>query len=187
MLFKEPTTRAIWVAVTFSVVGLALLSTASLTSFDPRLGDLLVLASALAWAAHVVAVGRFAPRLSGMALALAQMAAASVLHVLVAVPGGLDAGGASSVWPLLVVTGILGSGIAYTLQLLVQKQIDATRAVVVLAGESLASALLSALWIGERLAWHQWVGAGFVVAAMVVSELKARAGAPVRLEPSSAA
>jgi drug/metabolite transporter (DMT)-like permease len=49
-----------------------------------------------------------------------------------------------------------------------------TRAVVILAGESVAAAAFSAVWLGERLEPHQWVGAALVLAAMVLAELRAR-------------
>jgi len=179
ILFRQPLARSVWIAVAASLVGLALLSTETVRALRPRPGDLLVLASALAWAGHVVALGRFAPRFSTPALAVAQLAAAAGLHLLAAAPGGLQVRAAWSVAPLLVVTGVLGTGVAYTLQVVAQKEISAARAAVILSGESLASAVISALWLGERLLLHQGVGAVLIVGAMVVSETTARR----RLEP----
>jgi drug/metabolite transporter (DMT)-like permease len=49
-----------------------------------------------------------------------------------------------------------------------------TRAVVILAGESVAAAGFAAVWLGERLEAHQWLGAALVLSAMAVSELRAR-------------
>ncbi|HZA27049.1 MAG TPA: DMT family transporter, partial [Actinomycetota bacterium] len=54
-LFGQPTGRAAWIAVAASVLGLALLSVPSLDELEIRRGDLLVLASAVAWAGQVVA------------------------------------------------------------------------------------------------------------------------------------
>jgi drug/metabolite transporter (DMT)-like permease len=187
LLFKEATSRAAWVAVFLSVAGLALLSTTSLRSFEPRAGDILVFLSAIAWAGHVVALGRFAVRYPARGLAVAQMGAAAFLHVLAASPDGFEPAAAASVWPLLAITGIFGSGIAFTLQAMAQQEIGPTRAAVILAGESLVAAALSAIWLGERLTPHQWAGAAFVLAAMMLSELKARSREGPQLEPGSAA
>jgi drug/metabolite transporter (DMT)-like permease len=90
------------------------------------------------------------------------------------------------VFPLLFLTGVLGSGVAYTLQIIGQRTLTATRAVVLLAGEALFAALFSAIWIAERLSAHQWLGAGLVLAAMTYSEISARRPSEERIEPASA-
>jgi len=174
LLFGQSTERWVWVAVIVSVLGLALLSTDELDAFEPHTGDLLVLGSAVAWAGHVVALGRIAPRHPAELVSLAQMAAASVMHVAAGAVVGLDPRGAWDASLLLVITGVLGTGVAYTIQIVGQRRLTPARAAVILSGESLVSALLSMLWIGERLALHQWVGAALILSAMAVSEVGAR-------------
>jgi drug/metabolite transporter (DMT)-like permease len=75
---------------------------------------------------------------------------------------------------MLLITGVLGSGVAYTFQVVAQRTITAARAVVILAGESVAAAAIAYVWLDERLLAHQWTGALMVLAAMVISELGAR-------------
>ena len=177
VLFRHGVRPEIWAAVAISVVGLTLLSIPALDDVRLRFGDVLVLLSAVAWAAHVVAIGRLVGRHPSMLLSLSQMGWAAALHVTASVVlgHGLQAGDAlREAWVLLVVTGVLGSGVAYTLQVLAQSEMSAARAVVILAGESVAAAAFSAIWLGERLLAHQWVGALLVLAAMAVSELFAR-------------
>jgi drug/metabolite transporter (DMT)-like permease len=120
-------------------------------------------------------------------LSLAQMAVASLLHLVAAAPHGLRAGTAIrlDVWPLLILTGVLGSGVAFTIQILAQRTLTPVRAVILLAGESLFSAAFAAVWIDERLALPQWAGAAVVLAAMVFSELSARRPAEELLEPAA--
>ncbi|HZA27109.1 MAG TPA: DMT family transporter, partial [Actinomycetota bacterium] len=149
-------------------------------------GDLLVLASAVAWAGQVVALGRFAARHPSSVLSLAQMGTAAALHLLTTAWTGLRPAAAAEAWHLLLITGVFGSGLAYTLQVIAQREVSATRAVVILAGESVAAAAFSAVWLGERLAIHQWMGAAIVLGAMVLSELGARRAAALRLEPGAA-
>lgn len=173
-LFRQSTGRSVWTAVILSVTGLGLLSTPTLTTFAPRAGDLLVLASALAWAGHVTALGRFAPRFPAELLSLAQVIAATLFHLVAAAFVGLEPGAALGAAPLLLITGVLGTGVAYTLQIVAQQAITPARAAIILSGESLASALLAVAWLGERLALHQWAGAALITVAMVASELGAR-------------
>ena len=174
VLFRQAAGRAAWIAVTVSVIGLALLSTRTLTSFTPRAGDVLVLCCAVAWAGHVVALGRLAPRYPAISLAVAQMAAATAFHAVAAIPAGLQPSDAAAAVPLLVITGVLGTGVAYTLQIVAQRELDPVRTAVILSGESLVAALLSIVWIDERLTLHQWLGATLILGAMVLSETRAR-------------
>ena len=176
-LFRQPVGLGIWVAVGLSVVGLVLLSVPELDDLRLRFGDLLVLLSAIAWAAHVVTLGRFVGRHPSGTLSLSQMGWAALLHVIAALLLGTGLRAQEAVtetWHLLIVTGVLGSGVAYTLQVIAQTEISPSRAVVILAGESVAAAAFSALWLGERLQAHQWLGAMLVLGAMIVSELRAR-------------
>lgn len=186
VIFRRRTSAAAWAAVAISILGLALLSVPGLHDLRPHLGDLLVLASALAWAGHVVAVGHFAGRYPAVPLSLAQMLAAAVLHAVAAAPAGLHLEAAAEAWGLLVITGVLGSGVAFTIQVVAQGSVSPTRAAVILAGESVVSALSAAIWIGERLAPHQWAGAALAVTAMVVSEIGARRSAATRIDPATA-
>jgi drug/metabolite transporter (DMT)-like permease len=185
--FRQHVPRAAWVAVAVSVVGLALLSVRDLGAIRVYLGDVLVLAGAVAWAGHIVGVGHFSPRFPAWLLSLAQMGATATLQLVAVVGVGLHAREAVSlpVWPLLILTGVLGSGVAYTLQVMAQQSVSPVRAVVMLAGESLFAALFAAIWIGERLSLHQWGGAILVLGAMAFSELAARRPAVQRVDPAS--
>ncbi|HEX8099168.1 MAG TPA: DMT family transporter [Actinomycetota bacterium] len=188
MLFRQRIPAAAWLSVGISAVGMALLSIRELGHIHLYAGDLLVLAGATVWAGHVVGVGRFSPKFSAWSLSLSQMGATALFQLIAVSVVGLRPGVAlsASVWPLLFVTGVVGSGIAYTIQIFGQQEIKATRAVVLLAGEALFAALFAAIWIGERLVLHQWIGALLVLAAMAYSELSARRPVAERIEPASA-
>jgi drug/metabolite transporter (DMT)-like permease len=174
ILFRLKAGRATWIAAAVSVVGLALLSVPALDDLRPRFGDLLVLAGAVAWAGHVVGVGYYADRHDTVLLSLAQMGATSLFHLVAVVPIGLRVPDTGEVWLMLAITGVLGSGVAYTIQVLAQQTLTSGRAVIILAGESVSAAAISYVWLGERLEAHQWVGAALVLAAMAISELTAR-------------
>ncbi|MGH2657018.1 MAG: DMT family transporter [Actinomycetota bacterium] len=174
VLFRRGVRGAAWAAALVSVLGMALLSVPAIDDLRLRSGDLLVLASAVAWAGHAVGVGYFAGRHPSVLLSLAQMAATTTFHLMALVPTEARVPDTGEVWLMLLITGVLGSGVAYTLQVVAQRTITATRAVVILAGESVAAAAIAYVWLGERLLTHQWAGALLVLAAMAVSELTAR-------------
>jgi drug/metabolite transporter (DMT)-like permease len=185
--FRARIRRAAWRAVIVSLAGLTLLSVHDLGHVRLHAGDLLVLAGAVAWAGHIAAVGHLSRRSSPMALALSQMGFTALFHLIAALPSGLATSHAlsSDVWPLLLLAGVLGSGVGFTLQVVAQRRLSAARAVVLLAGESLFSAAFSAVWIGERLSAHQWVGAALVLVAMAYSELTSRRSPDELIDPAA--
>jgi len=186
VLFREPAGKWVWASVAISVVGLGLLSMLQPRLSKPGLGDLLVLGGTLGWATHVITMGKLAPKHPVVLLALAQVGATTLMHVVAAVPSGAHVQAAGSVWPALLVAGVLGSGIGYAAQAMAQTQITPSRAAIVLAGESVVAAVSSAIWLGERLKPHQILGAALLVAAMVLSELRARRPEAARLDAGAA-
>jgi drug/metabolite transporter (DMT)-like permease len=154
-----------------ALAGLALLS---LRDGSLRLGDLIVLASAAAFAAHIIAVDVLVDRYPAAPLALAQMAASAAITVAIALPAGSQAGEVASLWWIFVITGVLGSGIAFSVQVMAQQSLSPVRASILLAAEALVAALVSAIWLGERLSGRAWIGAATVLVAIAVSELHPR-------------
>jgi drug/metabolite transporter (DMT)-like permease len=184
---RQRTPGSAWVACIVGFGGLALLSITDLASIRLHNGDLLVLGGAVVWAGHITAVGHFSPKFPPWMLSLAQMGFAAVFQLVAVVPTGMrlsDSAGLR-VWPLLGLTGVLGSGVAFTIQVMAQRRLTPARAVVLLAGESLFSALFAAVWIGERLEPHQWLGAALVLGAMAYSELSARRPPSMQIEPAT--
>src|SRR2546422_434780 len=130
LAFAHLPPRSAWAAIAVSFAGLTLLSVTNMGSIRFHSGDLLVVAGSVAWAGHITAVGYYSPRFPPWMLSLAQMAAASLLHLVVAAPGGMRLSTALSldVWPLLILTGVLGSGVAFTIQILAQRTLTPVRA-----------------------------------------------------------
>ena len=187
LVFGHAVSRTVWWSVLVSLAGLGLLSIRDLQEARVYPGDLLVLAGDVAWAGHIIAVGRLSPRYAPWLLSLTQIGVASALHLVAAAPVGLRPADALSgeVWPLLLVTGVLGTGVAFTIQVVGQRTLSSTRAVILLAGEALFAAVFSGLWLGERLAPHQWLGGALVLAAMVYSEVSARRSEAPVLDPAA--
>jgi drug/metabolite transporter (DMT)-like permease len=186
VFLRHRVSRSIWVAVSVSLAGLSLLSIRDLGQIRLYAGDLLVLGGAVVWAGHITAVGHFAPRFTAWMLSLAQMGTAALFHLALAAMTGIHASASfsSKVWPLLLLNGALGSGVGFTIQVLAQQTVTPGRAVVLLAGEALFAAFFAALWIGERLSVHQWIGAALVLAAMAYSELSARRPREALVDPA---
>jgi len=172
-LFGAPIHWWTWSAVVISLAGLVLL-TGGPSSMN--LGDALVLACAVLFAAHIVLLGRWSPGTSSAPLAMVQMGTCAVLF---------SAGGTwslhpptAAVWLAIVVTALFASAFGYLIQTWVQAHISANRTALILATEP-AWALVAAVTLaGQRFGILQAAGAALLMVAIVGHEL-----ASLKFEP----
>lgn len=183
LLWGVRTHAAVWVGAVMAAAGLYLLSVdASLRMSE---GDLLVLACAVAWAVHVLVIGRFSPRCDPIELAAMQFLVTGGI-ALVLLPKWPAAGAIEQViWPMLYL-GPVAVGVAFTLQVVGQRTAPPAHAAVILSMEGLFAALFGALLGQERLAWMQYGGCGLMLAGILVAqwpELAGRRAGPVPETP----
>ncbi|MDQ3385749.1 MAG: DMT family transporter, partial [Actinomycetota bacterium] len=173
VVLRAPPTPIALVGVALAVVGLLLLTAGAggggALGAGLGRGELLTLGCALAFAAHIVALAADAPRFDVVQLNLGQF---SVVALVLVVPGALAGGYDLSGRTLLAAlyTGVVVSAVAFGLQVWGQRQVSATRTALVLLLEPVFAAALGYL-AGERLGWLGALGAGVILAAILVSEV----------------
>ena len=163
-----------------AAVGLALLS---LQRLEVRRGDALVFACAVAFATHILLLGRYAPRLSTYRLAVVQLATAGLLALVWAgLAGDLAVPASAQVWVALAITSVAASAGAFLIQTRAQREVSPTRTAVIFTMEPVFAGLFGFLLAGDRLAGRGWLGAGLILAGMLTAELGGRLpAAPGRL------
>ena len=155
-----------------AAIGLAFLS---LQRLEVRRGDALVLGCAFAFAAHILLVGRYAPRLSTYQLAVVQLATAGLLALVWAgVAGDLAVPSSTQVWVALAITSVVASAGAFLIQTRAQREVSPTRTAVIFTMEPVFAGLFRFLLAGERLSGRGWLGAGLILAGMLIAELGGR-------------
>lgn len=159
----------VWGAVLLSAAGLYFLSVKPDASIAP--GDWLQLGGAMMWAVHVLLVGHLARRHDPLRLSVLQYLVAGALSAVAALvrePISLDgivqAGGAIA-WG-----GILSIGVAYTLQVIAQREAKASHAAIIYSSEGVFSAIGGWLVLGESIGLRGWSGAGLLLAAMLLAQ-----------------
>jgi drug/metabolite transporter (DMT)-like permease len=159
-----------WIGAILAVLGLYLLSVTEQFTIDK--GDFLVLLSAFMWAAHVLWISWLSPRMNPLIIAASQFAICSIFSLLVAYalePIILSSILAASV-PILY--GGLGSvGIAYTLQVVAQRDAHPAHASILLSMEGAFAVLGGWLLLNETLSIRGFAGCGFMLSGMLLSQL----------------
>jgi drug/metabolite transporter (DMT)-like permease len=157
--------RRVLLAVVVSAFGLYLLTGASI---DIGAGDALTLACAFMFAAWIVLGSMFSQRFDAIALTAAQMG----VLVVCAVPAVAVAGMGTITGPVVVaalVTGVLCSAVAFSLQLWGQRYVEPTRAAVILMFEPVVAGFVGYA-VGERLGASGYLGALVILGGILIAE-----------------
>jgi drug/metabolite transporter (DMT)-like permease len=156
--------------VGFAIVGLALLSLTH--GLHVRYGDTIVLLAAVSFALQIVILARYAPEHSPAALVTVQMWVTAVLSVIVSAAfEDYRSPTSPDVWHGVLITGVLASALAFYVQTLAQRYVSPTRTAVILVSEPAFAGLFGIVLLNEALTVRGWVGAGLILAGMLVAEL----------------
>ena len=163
----------IWFSVALAVGGLYLLSCVGVTRVN--LGDILILGSALCFAVQILLIDCLAQNLDGLRLNCVQFLVVTVLSALAAVltedfswQGVLDCA-----VPLLY-TGVLSSGVAFSLQILGQQHLPPEPASLIMSLESVFAVLAGWVLLHQTLSPIELLGCTLVFAAVILSQTKSK-------------
>jgi drug/metabolite transporter (DMT)-like permease len=164
------------IGVAAAVVGMALM-TVERSLLQVNVGDLLVLGCTVAYAAHIIVLGRFAAGSPLPALILTQIATAAVLGAGCfwwAEP--VELRWTRAVWIALGVTSLFATALAFTLQTWAQQHTTPTRTALILALEPVFALITSYVVTGETFSRRGMAGAGLILASVLLVELKPASG-----------
>jgi drug/metabolite transporter (DMT)-like permease len=170
-LFRTRIGAWAWSGVGVATVGLALLSGIHAGS---AVGDLLVLAAAAVYSLQIVLMERYAPRYDAVAFTFAEMLAAAVGLLIVAVAlGDLSLPRGWTVWGALLVTGVFASALGFLVQTWAQRRTSATRTALAFTMEPVWTAFFGYTLAGDRLGVLGWSGSALIMAGILLAEPEA--------------
>ena len=155
-------------------LGACLVGTLLLVGDSPeaiRTGDGLTLGCAACFGLHIALLSHYAHRHDATALALAQMVAIALLCGLPWLFFESFSFPPVHVWFALLITGVLASALAFTVQTYVQQRLSATRTAIILTMEPVFAVFFGYLLAGDRLSWVQVIGALLILSAIAASEI----------------
>jgi drug/metabolite transporter (DMT)-like permease len=152
-----------WGCVITATVGLALLS---LHGWSVGYGEALVLVSAIAFGAHIVALGRWSNGLDAYAMTVVQLTGCALLTGTLAFAEGYELPAGRSGWPVVFFTAIFATAIAFMVQTWSQAHISSTKVAVILTMEVVFAALFAVIFGGETIRLQALFGGLLVLVAM---------------------
>lgn len=175
LIWRQQPRLGTWVGAFLAAIGLYFLSVTE--KFSMEFGDLLVLISAFFWAAHVLIIGWLSPRINPIKLAFSQYVACSILSLITAsVVEDITLRSIFQATVPILYGGLLSVGVAYTLQVVAQRDAHPAHAAILLSLESVFAAIGGWLILDEIISARGLFGCGLMLAGMLLSQLGGLAG-----------
>lgn len=160
-----------FVGAIFAVTGLFFLCmTGDEISFG--IGDIVLIIGAFFWAGHILVVDKFVHTTSPLKFSLIQFIICGILSLIFAVIlEDIEFSAIKSAGIPILYGGIMSVGVAYTCQILGQKESDPTFASIVFSTESVFSAIGGALLLNEIMSGRGYLGCVLIFIGIVLSQL----------------
>ncbi len=173
VFLKKKPSKTVPVSVVLATAGFYFLCCMGVSSFSN--GDLFLLGCALAFAVQILFIDRYAGSVDALRLNWIQAMICSVATAPV-----MFFAEAPSLQTLrdcaipLCYAGFLSMGLAYSLQILGQKDLPPATAALLMSLESVF-AVLAGLLFGDRLTSWEWLGCGLIFIAVILSQIPEKA------------
>ena len=171
LFFGKRVGVTLWGAVLLAVAGLFRLCFAKGAEGINR-GDLIMMAAALLFSAHILVIDHFSPLADGVKLSCIQFFVAGILSGIAMVifeePRWDQIRAAAA--PILY-AGIFSSGVGYTLQIVGQKGMNPTVASLILSLESSISLIAGWVLLGQSMTLRELSGCGLMFGAIILAQI----------------
>lgn len=176
IIFKRKTGLNTWIAALLAVSGLFLLSAGD--GFDNiNFGDVVVLIGSFFWAAHILVIDKFVGEVSPLKFSSIQFAVCGLWNLIFAAfAETITWSGVTATMLPILYTGLMSTGVAYTCQVLGQKDADPNFAAIILSTECVFSAVGGAIILHEVMTTKGYFGCVLMFAGIVLSQLKGKEG-----------
>lgn len=161
---------SVWISVVIALAGLYFLCITD--GFSIGKGDIYVFLGAIAFSIHILVIDYFTQFNDGVKMSCIQF---FVCGILCFVPMMLFEHPEISVillaWKPILYAGVMSCGVAYTLQIVGQKNMNPTVASLILSLESVTSVIAGFLVLHQNLSHRELIGCGLMFIAIVLAQL----------------
>ena len=172
VLLKRRIPKIIAVCVPIATLGFYLLCIKS--GFKIEVGDILTLFSAFFFTFHILIIDYFMEKgANPIKTSCIQFLVVGIISLILAFI--IEKPDLTLIWNAkfeIMYAGLMSSGIAYTLQIVAQKDADPTSATLIMSLESVFAVLAGWLLLGESLSGRELIGCLFVFIAVILAQIQ---------------
>lgn len=171
MFFGKKTGLGIWFAVVLSIVGLYFLCIPD-NSFTIGRGELLTLACSICFTAHILVIDHIGNRVDGVQLSALQFLFSGLISLVCMFFTEIFVWKeVLRCWLPICYAGILSCGVAYTLQILAQRETNPTLASITMSLESVFAVLSGWIILDQSLSTREFLGCALMFAGVILAQL----------------
>ena len=171
LFLKKRVSPTVWISVLLAVAGLYCLCIKDSFSIAPS--DLLVMLCAFGYTLHILVIDYFTQKVDGVKMSCIQFLSCAVLSAILMLifehPTWADI--TPCIGSILYV-GVFSSGVAYTLQILAQKDSNPTIVALLLSLESVFGAVSGDIFLHETMTGKELVGCVLMLIAVVLAQIE---------------
>ena len=166
---KKKPKPTIWISVLLAIVGMYMLCVKE--SLTINKGDIYIFLCAIVFAFHIMIIDKFSPKVDGVKMSCIQfLVCGTICLVLTLIFDNPSVEGIKlAVLPILY-TGVMSSGVAYTLQIVGQKYTNPTLATLVMSLESVFAALAGWILLNQGMSITEIIGSFLVFAGILIAQ-----------------
>ncbi|MDD7178212.1 MAG: DMT family transporter, partial [Lachnospiraceae bacterium] len=163
----------VWVSVLIALIGFYLLCMVG--GFSLERGDVWLLMCAVLFSFHILIIDHFSPMVDGVKMSCIQFFTSGLLSgIAMLVTENPDIANILAAWVPILYAGVLSSGVAYTLQIVGQKNYNPTVATLLLSLESVFSVLTGWVVLHQKLSVRELCGCVLIFIAVILAQLPER-------------
>lgn len=176
VVFRRRIGLRVWGSIALAVIGLALLTGGG---FGMGAGERMLLLCALLYAVHILVIDRFSDRTDPVLMSQLQFAVCAAASTIAALC--FDTTSVAAMWDArwsILYAGVLSSGVAYTLQVVAQKDTSPTVASLLMSLESVFACLSGWVILHDALSVPELLGCALMFGAVILAQLPGQPSQP---------
>ena len=171
IIYKEKVHRSIWLSIALCIVGVYLLT--DFSDAEIMLGDTLVIFCSIFWALHIIFAGKFMQKFN-IPVFYATLQAAFVFSLSIFFAFIFEEVVLSKILlelSSILYAGALSGGIAFTLQMYAQKNIEEAPAAIIYSLEGVFAAIAGWIILDQFLKFNNIIGCFLILFAVILSQI----------------
>ncbi|MDR3258236.1 MAG: DMT family transporter [Fusobacteriaceae bacterium] len=173
IFLKKKTTIFLWIGVGIALVGLYFLCMSE--SLAIKTGDILVFICAFIFSLHILVIDYFTVRVDGLKMACIQLWVCGLIGLfMMLIFETPSLKNILMAWKPILYGGMLSSGVAYTFQIIGQKDINPTVASLVLSFESVFAVISGAIILKQIMTSRETIGCVLMFGAIILAQIPSK-------------